>query len=154
MTWFFMIPLAIALAVTVLFRSAVDEAAYLAGSIALVNLLVSLMIAPWQIKALVVLLIVLSSHHLLQAHSQRPVDSQVDEKLTLTDRRGIESKVAPPAVKVSDVEGTGKYRGQVWENRSVKNAEEVTTAIKYQGVSVQRKIPVASVMSKDIHFFG
>lgn len=66
-----MVPLVMALVVTVLCRNAVDEIAYLAGSIALVNLLVSLMIAPWQIKALVVLLIVFSSQRFLQAHASR-----------------------------------------------------------------------------------
>lgn len=148
MTWFFIAPLAIALVVTFLFKNAVDEVAYMAAAIVLVNLLVSLVVAPWQLKALLVILVIFTSQRFLKSLLENPVESKTDEKLTLT-YRGANYEVTSASTETIDAELKGKYRGQSWTAHLAKTDGEVTPSIKYRGVGVQSEEVVVAVVQKD-----
>ena len=133
MTWWFISPLAIALVVTYLFKNCSNEAAYLGGSIIVVNLIVSLILAPWQVKIFLVLLLILITSRILE--SIHPLDEE--SKTTKLFYRGANYEVNPPTVELSEEELVGKYRGQVWKTRKLKNAIPGTTGLKYRGATVK-----------------
>lgn len=137
MSWIFLTPLAIAFAVTYLFKNCADEYAYFAVSIATVCLIVSLFLSPWQIKALLLILVILASRRLLA--SILPVDDEDNTKIKLL-YRGVNYEVTPPPAEISlegsEADITGKYRGQIWRNHKPKNTLTVTPGMKYRGVSI------------------
>ncbi|MDF0554437.1 DUF4278 domain-containing protein [Kamptonema sp. UHCC 0994] len=145
MTWFFITPLAIALAVIFLFKNCANEAAYLAGSVVILSLITSLFLAPWQIKALLLILVILASRWLLE--SVHPVDDE-DQKINLI-YRGANYEFNPPSVEVSDGESTGKYRGQIWRTPKFKHHIAVTTGIKYRGAIIKPEQITDPTLEKD-----
>ncbi|HLO46828.1 MAG TPA: DUF4278 domain-containing protein [Kamptonema sp.] len=142
MTWLFISPLAIALVVTYLFKNSANEAAYLGGSIITVSLIVSLILAPWQVKILLVLILLLITSRLLQ--SFQPLVDEESKTIKLI-YRGTNYEVTPPTVDLSEEEIVGKYRGQVWKAQKLKNAIPRTTGIKYRGVTVKPEKCLTSV---------
>jgi len=148
MTWLFISPLAIALVVTYLFKNCADEAAYLGGSIITVSLLVSLVLAPWQVKILLVLLLTLISSRLLK--SIPPLVDEENKAIKLL-YRGANYEVSPPTVELTEEEIAGKYRGQVWKTRKLKNAMPGTTGIKYRGATVKIEQSIVPAEEKNTH---
>jgi predicted membrane protein len=150
MSWFFLAPLAIALAVTYIFKNSANEAAYLAISIAAVCLTVSLFLAPWQIKALLLIMVILASRKLLA--SILPVDDEENKNIQLL-YRGINYEVIPSpkekTFEASELKITGKYRGQVWQNHKPNNTVTVTAGIKYRGVPINSSQSIAYVKQTD-----
>ena len=145
MTWFFITPLAIALAVTFIFKNCANEAAYLAGAVVMLSLITSLFLAPWQIKALLLILVILASRRLLQ--SIHPVDDE-DHKINLI-YRGANYEFTPPPVELSDGEITGKYRGQIWRTPKFKHHIAVTSGMKYRGAIIKPEQIIAPTVEKD-----
>ncbi|CBN53823.1 MULTISPECIES: DUF4278 domain-containing protein [Kamptonema] len=147
MTWFFVTPLVIALAVTFIFKNCANEAAYLAGTIVTISLIISLFLAPWQIKALLLIFVILASRKLLQ--SIHPVDDE-EKKINLT-YRGANYEAFPPSVEVCDGEITGKYRGQIWRTPKLKNTTVVTAGMKYRGAPVKSEQAIVPAVEKDMN---
>jgi hypothetical protein len=137
MSWVFLTPLAIALAVTYIFKNSADEAAYFAGSVVVFCLILSLFLAPWQIKALLLIVIILASRRIIA--SILPVDDEENKNIKLL-YRGVNYEVTPPPVETTfegkEPEITGKYRGQVWRNHKPQNTITVTPGMKYRGVPI------------------
>ncbi|MDB9510747.1 DUF4278 domain-containing protein [Kamptonema animale CS-326] len=146
MTWFFVTPLVIALAVTFIFKNCANEAAYLAGTIVTISLIISLFLAPWQIKALLLIFVILASRRLLE--SIHPVD---DEEKKILTYRGANYEALPPPVEVCDGEIAGKYRGQIWRTPKLKNTTVVTAGMKYRGVPVKSEQAIVPAMEKDMN---
>jgi predicted membrane protein len=150
MSWFFLTPLAIALAVTYIFKNTANEAAYFAVSIATVCLMVSLFLAPWQIKALLLIIVILASRRLLA--SILPVDDEDNKNIKLL-YRGVNYEVNPSpterSVEASEPEITGKYRGQVWRNHKPHNTVHKTVGMKYRGVPIHAPESIAYVSQAD-----
>lgn len=150
MSWFFLTPLAIALAVTYIFKNSANEAAYFAVSIAAVCLIVSLFLAPWQIKALLLIIVILASRKLLASIS--PIDDEENKNIQLL-YRGVNYEVSPSSpettVETSEPEITGKYRGQVWRNHKSHNTVHKTVEMKYRGVPIHAPKSVAYVSQAD-----
>lgn len=65
MSWWFTLPLVIALLIAFIFRNSTDDLRHLADSGTLLNLLLSLILAPWQIKIVLLILILWRSRELL-----------------------------------------------------------------------------------------
>jgi membrane protein implicated in regulation of membrane protease activity len=67
----FLIPLATCIASSYLFKNAVDEIADLSGAITVVSLVLSLILAPWQLQLLVLTFVVISTRRLLLQNETR-----------------------------------------------------------------------------------
>lgn len=67
----FLIPLTTCLVCGYVFKKCADEMAYLTGSVTLVSLVLSIIIAPWQIQLLVLFLVMSSTKKLLQINHRR-----------------------------------------------------------------------------------
>lgn len=67
----FLIPLATCLVCGYVFKKCADEMAYLTGSVTLVSLVLSIVIAPWQIQLLVLAYVMFSTKKLLQINHHR-----------------------------------------------------------------------------------
>ncbi|HEY9851098.1 MAG TPA: DUF4278 domain-containing protein [Leptolyngbyaceae cyanobacterium] len=168
MTFFFIIPLAVVPIAVYIYKASADEMAYLAAAISLVSLVLSLILAPWQLKLVLLMLALLSSKQLwlpivklfsgkqsksLIISAESKIIAQSIENKTETDisqlensadnlvYRGVNYHHTTLAPKVSDSEITVKYRGQVCK---ISHIEEPTTAqpnfeIKYRGACVNQQ---------------
>lgn len=139
MPWSFMITLGIALAVTYILKNSADEIAYLAASILLVSLVVSLVIAPWQIQVLLLVLALVSSNRLLQPSRQIIIEPEPDEKIKLS-YRGVEYEPTVPVEKAKEGETIVKYRGQICKTETEETAlmvqQNQALELKYRGASI------------------
>ena len=166
MTLYFIIPVAIVLLATYIFKNSADEIAYLSAAIAVVALLVALIVAPWQLKLVLLSIVALtstklwfpsrqpktaSSSNLLAENS--PLESLATKSEQETENpptnlfnpwikgsyRGVnyEHNISP-FVKLSQVELKGKYRGQTWKSSQVENQAAVQPKyeIKYRGAKI------------------
>lgn len=175
MTLYFIIPLAIVLLAAYIFKNSADEMAYLAGCIAVVALLVALILAPWQLKLVLLSIVVLTSTKLwfpsrelkagssstmlvenadsenLTTKSEKKADNSGDNFFTTLVKgsyRGVNYEHNIPAVQVSEVELKGKYRGQVWKSSQAETPAEVQPnfEIKYRGATINgQKSPKVEV---------
>lgn len=75
----FLLPLMTGLVSGYMFQKSADEMAYLTGVIALVSLILSLILAPWQIQLLVLGLVIHTTRKLLQKNQYR-IESQNNRK--------------------------------------------------------------------------
>lgn len=67
----FLIPLMTGLAAGYILKNCADEMAYLTGSVAAFSLILSLVLAPWQLQLLVLMLGLISTKRLLQQNEYR-----------------------------------------------------------------------------------
>ena len=136
MSWSFIISLAIFLVCIYICENSADEIAYLAASIAAFCGILTVILAPWPIQVLLLLLILLSNRrHYLPSESQE--ESHEPKKAQLM-YRGATYKLTPSSQDVmTEVEVTGKYRGQVWTAHDLVNttALQPTASSNRQGVS-------------------
>lgn len=155
MVWYFIIPLGIALVVNYIVKNATDEIAYIATAILVVSLIVSLIIAPWQLQCLLVILVLLSNIRIWQK-GEDAIDESTEPDQNLNpggsasvpalSYRGINYKVQPKNKgevnqEVKEGEIIGKYRGQVLKSHTSKNTQVQTEKtqnfeIKYRGIKV------------------
>ncbi|MDZ8025169.1 MAG: hypothetical protein RMY36_011555 [Nostoc sp. SerVER01] len=71
MALFFLIPLCTALATGYLFKKSSDEIAYLAGVFAAISLILSLVLAPWQIQFGLLIIVLIITNKLLQENDSK-----------------------------------------------------------------------------------
>ncbi|MBC1239941.1 hypothetical protein VF14_06870 [Nostoc linckia z18] len=66
MALFFLIPLCTAIATGYIIKKSTDEIAYLAGVFAVISLILSLVLAPWQIQFGLLIIVFIITNKLLQ----------------------------------------------------------------------------------------
>lgn len=174
MTFFFIIPLAVVMIAVYIYKVSADEIAYLAASISLVGLVLSLVLAPWQLKLVLLMLALLSSKQLWLPivklfSGKKPQSLAISAELkNITQSLENETEISPsqlensadnlvyrgvnyqhtvPAVKVSEAEITVKYRGQVCK---VSHSEDPTVAqpnfeLKYRGACVNQQKAIVPI---------
>jgi type IV secretory pathway TrbD component len=71
MPLFFLIPLCTALATGYLFKKSNDEIAYLAGVFAAISLILSLVLAPWQLQFGLLIMVFVITNRLLQKNESK-----------------------------------------------------------------------------------
>ena len=153
MSWFFMIPLATFFVAVYVFKNSADEIVYLSGAIALVSLLLTLLLAPWQIQLLLLILILISnSRKLPSTESSVRSESSAAEKVKLL-YRGANYEIATPTPELTEDEMTGKYRGQVWIAHDIVKTPAVqpTLNIKYRGVSVANQNSPTAILKAEVN---
>ncbi|BAZ10965.1 hypothetical protein NIES4071_27890 [Calothrix sp. NIES-4071] len=62
----FLIPLVTALISGYLYKKSTDEIGYLAGGVAIISFVISLILAPWEIQVLLLVVVLISTQKLLQ----------------------------------------------------------------------------------------
>lgn len=78
---FFLLPLMTCLVSGYMFQQSADEMAYLTGVVALISLILSLVLAPWQIQILVLGGVILSTRKLLlENHHRMHIGNHKEEK--------------------------------------------------------------------------
>ena len=75
MPLFFLIPLCTALATGYLFKKSTDEIAYLAGVFAAISLILSLVLAPWQIQFGLLITVLIITNKLLQKNESKQIEA-------------------------------------------------------------------------------
>lgn len=157
MAWYFIIPLGLALVVYYILKHATDEIAYIATAILVVSLIVSLIIAPWQLQFLLLLLVLLSNIRIWQKTEDIQDDlSPADPKINMS-YRGINYAVQPKSkisrsISLAGIAANeevkqaemiiGKYRGQVLKtnppnNIPVHSETPRNFEIQYRGIKVK-----------------
>ena len=136
MSWFFMISLASFVICVHILRHSTDDIAYLAVSLSLVSLVLSLVAAPLPIHLFIFILLLVSYREKPLA-SRNPSESHEQKKEKLL-YRGVGYKLPPPIPEDVEAETFRKYRGGVWKYHSVVQASvpEPTCKLKYRGVTV------------------
>ncbi|MEH1793247.1 hypothetical protein [Nostoc sp.] len=71
MPLFFLIPLCTALATSYFFKKSNDEIAYLSGVFAAISLILSLVLAPWQIQFGLLIMVLIMTNRLLQENQSK-----------------------------------------------------------------------------------
>jgi hypothetical protein len=123
MPLFFLIPLSICVITGYIFNRCSDEVGYLAGLFAIISLVLSLILAPWEIQVMLLVLVLVTTNKLLQRNQC---------KLKLEESSNNSQIVSQP--KTAKREVTRKYRGAKYKVDIVKRdfiEEEVT--LKYRG---------------------
>ena len=133
----FVISLAIALIAFYLCQKSADEMAYLCGVISVVSLIVSLVLAPWQLKLLLLVLALISQRWWFSRNSR--MELQPNQPIKLSDRENYQPTT--PTTKVVEREMTRQYRGQVCKpsNPEQPNASELTYELKYRGAGIHNQ---------------
>ncbi|MBW4684418.1 MAG: hypothetical protein KME40_04820 [Komarekiella atlantica HA4396-MV6] len=75
MPLFFLIPLCTALVTGYLFKKRNDEIAYLADVFAVISLILSLVLAPWQIQLVLLIVVLISTNRLLQKNEYKQTEA-------------------------------------------------------------------------------
>lgn len=150
MSLLFLMPMAIFLIAAYVFKNSTDEMAYLAASISLVSLVISLFLAPWQLQLLLLMLVLLSNTG-QRLPSNQPVESQTQEKSKLL-YRGANYELPPAQLEGTSQEITGTYRGRVWRANDVVNvpSEPQPFNLKYRGVSVSNQKALVPVVKEPV----
>lgn len=76
----FLIPLVTGLASSYIFLNSAEEMEYLAGSVALISMILTLIVAPWQFQLLVLVLVLTSTRRLLRQLDCRLKLEQKDDQ--------------------------------------------------------------------------
>ena len=131
----FAISLAIALIAFYLCQKSADEMAYLCGVISVIGLIASLVLAPWQLKLLLVVLVLISQRWWFSRNSR--IELQPNQPIKLSDRE-VNSQPTTPTIKRVKHEMTRQYRGQVCKpsNLEQASASELSFELKYRGVGI------------------
>ncbi|MEM6401502.1 MAG: hypothetical protein AAF757_14915 [Cyanobacteria bacterium P01_D01_bin.116] len=71
MPLFFLIPLSICVITGYIFNRCSDEVGYLSGLFAIINFILSLILAPWEIQVLLLVVILVTAKKLLQRNEYK-----------------------------------------------------------------------------------
>lgn len=138
MNFTFMIPLSIVLVATYFIRKSEDEIVYLCGIVVVIGLLLSLILAPWQIQLL--LLIIAGFSTLRLGKQNQTLEIEPENKSSLQYRGSNYEHNQSNSIDVEAIETDveGKYRGQVWKNSPSETAKiPQTFHVTYRGASTQ-----------------
>ncbi|MGF1672222.1 MAG: DUF4278 domain-containing protein [Rivularia sp. (in: cyanobacteria)] len=132
MPLFFLIPLFICVITGYIFKKCSDEVGYLAGLFAIISLVFSLILAPWEIQVLLLVVVLVTTKKLLQQneyqlkfeqrgnnhrqnHQNQTVSpSETVKKQVTRQYRGSNYQVDIVNTEFIQEQVNGKYRGTPW----------------------------------------
>lgn len=138
MNFTFMIPLSIVLIATYFLRKSEDEIVYLCGIVVIIGLVLSLILAPWQVQLFLLGVAAISTIKL--GKQNQTLEIEVENKPPLLYRgSNYEHKSSNSGnAEVSEVDLERKYRGQVWKNHHSEAAKiPQTFQLTYRGASAE-----------------
>jgi hypothetical protein len=138
----FTIPLLAGLLAGYIARKSEAEIAYLTSVLAIVSLLISLLMAPWQLQFLLLLVVfAIVRQFWLKIESQSQLASSQAENDRMRQYRGVtyeQDSPAPPATSNEKIQK--HYRGVSYEANTEKLSEQPAplpkSVLKYRGVSI------------------
>ena len=137
MHWIFLLPFVTCIASGYLCKKSADEMAYLTGTAAVVSLILTLILAPWQIQLLILGITIFGTKKLLLKNLSKSESNLVNSSITQSDRPQVE---IPSISTESDVaaEVKGMYRGAPWISSQTKTPapQPDPTNLRYRGASV------------------
>lgn len=149
MLWLFAIIGAIGLVVIFnLCKTTATDIAYIAVSILVLGFVISLVVAPWQVKLFLLVLIFFTNMRQepdeVETEPKTPDKEQQEAataaKLQLS-YRGEKYEVKTPEIELTEDEVVGKYRGQLFKSHQVKNcAANPNCEITYRGAKITRHV--------------
>jgi hypothetical protein len=127
MRLFFLLPLTTCLISGYLCKKSADEMAYLTGTATVVSLILTLVLAPWQIQLLILGMTIFATRKLLLKNA-----SKSESNLTAQSDPGISNENDATA------EIRGMYRGAPWISNQAKTPapQPDPTNLKYRGAGV------------------
>lgn len=140
MPYLFLLPLGLAVGMVYLARNSSDEIAYLSAFVAVGGLLLSLILAPWEIQLLLLIAVVVIVTVLWRRSGEEGKEAIENPVAGITGEkkyRGV-TYTETPAEEVPEIEVEGKYRGasvKISNTRSIA-APIRPSALKYRGASV------------------
>ncbi|MFH7024966.1 MAG: DUF4278 domain-containing protein [Heteroscytonema crispum UTEX LB 1556] len=127
----FLISLFTGLVTGYIFKKCKDEIAYLAGVFAIVSLIISLVLAPWQIQFLLLICVLFITQKLLKKNEYKlKLEENSQGKLNYSDYH--EQILSQP--KTTESEITHKYRGANYQVDDTVEFSEGEIAGKYRGL--------------------
>lgn len=143
MRWLFLIPLSTSLITGYIAQKSADEITYLSAAITVVTLLLSLVMAPWQVQLLILIVAVFVVRQFWLRLERNKISSTdtslVSQEISQSDRennqesteetiirkyRGASYKVKIPKINVTEIEREGKYRGADFTVRYLQKEKE------------------------------
>ena len=137
MHWIFLLPFMTCIASGYLCKKSADEMAYLTGTAAIVSLILTLVLAPWQIQLSILGITIFGTKKLLLKNLARSESNSLAQSITQSDR----PQIAIPSISSDNdvvAEVKGMYRGAPWLSSQEKTpAPQPDPAnLKYRGASV------------------
>lgn len=137
MHWIFLLPFITCIASGYLCKKSADEMAYLTGTAAIVSLILTLVLAPWQIQLSILGITIFGTKKLLLKNLARSESNSLAQSITQSDR----PQIAIPSISSDNdvvAEVKGMYRGAPWLSSQEKTpAPQPDPAnLKYRGASV------------------
>jgi hypothetical protein len=141
MHWLFLLPLSTGVLSGYICQKAKDEIYYLTATIALISLLLSLIMAPWQLQLGILLVVLLVAGQFWQgrAANQTPVvttEAETEQKYLY---RGVSYSQEEARTEAPSEEITLKYRGVEVHTTPSQTAANprAATPRKYRGVTIE-----------------
>ncbi len=132
MDLFFLIPLVTGISTSYFTKYVSDEVSYLMGSLTFFSLMLSLILAPWEIKMIVLAIAIISSHRFL-----RQVRNDKEEKIVAS--KDASAQIKQQMTRTVEEEKIGTYRGTPYKITSPKRHSQPHPKyeLKYRGVRVK-----------------
>jgi hypothetical protein len=141
MSYFFLLPLLTAAIAAYFWQQSSDEIAYLASTATVVSLVLSLILAPWQIQLLILLTVVVVVTLLWQGREYPDSAPAPTAEITAEKKYRGATYIEPTVAEVPVTEREGKYRGA--EVKITNNTTAATpirsSSLKYRGASSANK---------------
>lgn len=143
----FLLPLTSALITGYLFQKTTQEIAYLTGTIALVSLIFSLLIAPWQVQLIIVVVaIVIARQGWRRLQDIEKVEESIKpDQVTTTSKkkeinkyRGVLYNLSPSRINMTPGNLEIKYRGNPLPSQQLEPFGVIhrQSNLKYRGVDI------------------
>jgi hypothetical protein len=141
MNLLFLVPLFIALIAAYLFQKTTQEIAYLTGTITAISLIISLIVAPWQLQLVIVIIALLLARQLWQ--QLNAIETPVE--ILNTSDKSSELSQSLTAPEPEEDKSDKKYGGLTYQKGA-----PVTVERKYRGhvVKVQEVSPNLIIKQK------
>lgn len=152
MNFTFMIPLSIVLVATYFIKKSEDEIVYLCGIVVVIGLVLSLILAPWQIQLLLLIIAGISTLKLGKQNPTIEIESENKSSLQYRGSNYEHNQSNSDKVEVVETDLAGKYRGQVWKNHPSETAKiPQTFHLTYRGASTKcQKYAASSEQEKNL----
>jgi hypothetical protein len=133
MRLFFLFPLTTGLISGYLCKKSADEMAYLTGTATVVSLILTLVLAPWQVQLLVLGVTIFATRKLLLKNASKSKSDSIAQ----SDRPQVETSSVSTKKNVA-AEIRGMYRGTPWISSQAKipAPQPDPAQIKYRGASI------------------
>lgn len=141
MRLYFVIPLIVALISVYLYQKSDEEISYLTGSVTVISLVLSLVLAPWELQAVILAIaLVLVRNLWKKIEEQREVNEDPPEIERETDKGNLKDPIPQPQNQPepeNQPKLEKKYRGVTWNSEAVTpiTTKPQKKPLKYRGVS-------------------